>query len=58
MNRKETHSLLKDRKVWADRCEKLHVALCQACELLNQGNHVAAHNIIREILASEMDDNS
>ena len=39
-----------EREAWADRYDKLHIALCQACELLNHGDQFAAHNVIRECL--------
>lgn len=42
-----------EREAWAARYDKLHIALCQACELLNRGNSITAHNIIREVLDSE-----
>ena len=42
-----------EREAWAERYDRLHVALCQACELLNRGDSVTAHNIIRERLDAE-----
>ena len=37
-----------EREAWADRYDKLHIALCQACECMNQGDFATAHRIIRE----------
>ena len=39
-----------EREEWADRYDKLHIALCQACECLNRGDYLSAHSIIREAL--------
>jgi hypothetical protein len=39
-----------EREAWADRYDKLHIALCQACECLNQGDPATAHRIIRVAL--------
>ena len=45
-----------EREAWADRYDRLHIALCQACECLNRGDSVTAHNIIRERLDTEMNE--
>jgi hypothetical protein len=39
-----------EREAWADRYDKLHIALCQACECLNQGDPATAHRIIKGAL--------
>jgi hypothetical protein len=42
-----------ERESWAARYDKLHIALCQACEYLNQGHSASAHKIIRVALYDE-----
>ena len=39
-----------EREEWANHYNRLHIALCQACECLNQGDSITADRIIREVL--------
>src|SRR5208282_6154188 len=45
------NSLTGDEALTPEQSEAYHVALCQACECMNQGDFLGAHTIIREALA-------